>query len=283
MTAPLTICRLPERPRGRCFDQPYTERFRAESTAANSRRTDQYVYAGGQADLYIARMSVPTVAGVGVRLRDSEDRDRISAPMSVDSEDVSCTFTPAVRIPRGGRLALEVWNSSVAAEQLTFQLDGYRRFYEDKDSMDLTYNPYAPPITAGMNDGSTPPGWNDDSYIYVFPPNNGTVAAGASLLGQPFRIANDADFIWRGLGAALSGAGAEEVSIRWTDGLGRWRMNSPIPLNLLTEVNIETPRPIFTEIHLQASAAPLFDIVNASASNATSFQLWLFGVKRSKR
>jgi hypothetical protein len=52
-----SICRLPEPPRGRCFDQPRVIRFRAESVAAGERRTDQYVYAGNKADFYLCRMA----------------------------------------------------------------------------------------------------------------------------------------------------------------------------------------------------------------------------------
>ena len=144
-----------------------------------------------------------------------------------------------------------------------------------------SFNPYASPIEAGMNDGSTPPGWRDDSFIYVV--NFGDVAAGTSLLNQPFRINTDADFIFRALGAAVDGATGSEVSVRWQDGQGRWRMNAPIPLNLLVETNSEQVRPVFTEIHYQAGAAPLFDVVNASASSADGLQLWLIGVKRSKQ
>lgn len=273
-----SICRLPEPPRGRCFDQPRVIRFLAESVAAGQRRTDQYVYVGNKADFYLCRLEVDTPLNCGIKLRDTDDRDRISAPMEQGDGVISPTFTPAIRVPRGGRLALEIWNDTVSAQQLSFTLTGYNRYFEGDMR---SFNPYAPPITAGMNDGSTPPGWRDESFIYVV--DFGDVAAGTSLLNQPFRINTDADFIFRTLGAAVSGATGNEVSVRWQDGMGRWRMNSPILLNLLTLENTAEPRPVFTEIHYQAGAAPLFDVVNASASSADGLQLWLIGVKRSKQ
>jgi len=273
-----SICRLPEPPRGRCFDQPRVIRFLAESVAAGERRTDQYVYVGNKADFYLCRFEADTPLDCGIKLRDTDDRDRISAPMAAGSGSIRPTFTPSIRIPRGGRIALEIWNNTVSAQQVTFTLTGYNRYFEGDMR---SFNPYAPPIQAGMNDGSTPPGWRDDSFIYVV--NFGDVAAGTSLLNQPFRINTDADFIFRAFGAAVDGATGSEVSVRWQDGQGRWRMNAPIPLNLLTLENSEELRPVFTEIHYQAGAAPLFDVVNASASSADGLQLWLVGVKRSKQ
>ena len=253
-------------------------RFLAANVPANSRRTDQYVYVGNKADFYLCRVVVDTVVDCGIKLRDADDRDRISAPMAVGAGGVAPVFTPAIRIPRDGRIALEVWNNTATAQQLTFYLTGYDRFFEGDMR---SFNPYAPPITAGMNDGSTPPGWRDDSFIYVV--DFGDVPAGATLLNQPFRINTDADFLMRGLGCSLDGATGSEVSIRFSDGQGRWRMNAPIPVGLLTVTNDSQPRPVFTEIHFPAGSAPLFDVVNASALSADGFQLWLIGVKRTKQ
>ena len=141
-------------------------------------------------------------------------------------------------------------------------------------------NRYSSPAELGIV-GDTPAGFKDEPFIYNF-----DVASIAALTapGQlPVKIDADADFIWRAGGFAAEDGVATAVRLRFTDGQGRYRMNTRIPVGSLFTQGLGDFAPIFPEIHLPASSVVYFDIENTDVGAITNFQLAMAGVKRSPK
>lgn len=237
---------------------------------------DEYKYVGSD-DFYVCRVSAdPNNGGLTRRFRDADGRYLSNTPLITNSvSNFAIVFEPALRIPAGGRLGIELVNGSMADVQDNLRITGYRKFYEGD-----TMNRYAAPVEYGVT-GDTPPGFRDVPFIYNF--DVASIAANTAPGILPLKIDNDADFVWRA-GAFIAESGnADFVWLRFTDGEGRYRMNTRIPAGAIFALGSGYFAPLFPEIHLPGGCSVYFDVANTDANPVTNFQLSMAGVKRTPR
>jgi len=261
-------------PAGPCTAQPEVLRYDSPVLAAGAQALDEYKYVG-ESDYYVCAISnLGSPVGFTMRFRDSEGRYLTNTPLQGVNTAQQLTLEPPMRIPEGGRIGIELVNGTLVDVQTSLLFVGFRKFYEDR------MNPFSSPAELGVV-GDTPAGFRDEPFVYNF---DVASIAGSTAPGQlPLKIDADADFIWRAGAFTADSGTATAIRLRFTDGQGRYRMNTRIPIGLLFGQTLESNLPIFPEIHLPASSVVYFDIENTDVGAITNFQLSMMGVKRSPR
>jgi hypothetical protein len=261
-------CRPVVTPAGPCVAQPERLIYVSPMLEDGEAALDEYKYVGPD-DFYVCRIvDVADLAGFTRRFRNADGLYLSNTPHIAPVELV---FSPPLRIPGGGSLGIELVNNGGGPFNDIIHIDGFRKFYED------SMNRYASPVELGLT-GDTPPGFKDAQFVYNF---DVAEIDPLSAPGQlPLKIDSDSDFIWRS-GAFVAEAGtAAAIRLRFTDGQGRYRSNTRIPVGLLFTEGISNFSPIFPEIHLPAGCTIYFDIENTDAAPVENFQLAMCGVKR---
>lgn len=264
-------CRPIMTPAGPCVAQPEILTYSGPTLADGEQALDEYKYVG-EDDFYLCRISTDggAIPGYTTRFRNGDGYYLSSSP---HVNDITITFSPPLRIPGGGRMGIELQNASGSPVQTTAYFYGFRKFYED------SMNRYASPVELGLI-GDTPPGYRDEQFIYNF---DVASIAGSSTPGQlPLKIDSDSDFIWRSGGWTDDDGNAGDLRLRFTDGRGRYRMNTRLPITMLFQQGITNFAPIFPEIHLPAGCTIYFDVQNTNVLAISNFQLAMCGVKRFK-
>lgn len=263
-------CRPVMTPAGPCVAQPERLVYVSPVLEDGASALDEAKYVG-EDDFYVCRIyDVGALPGFTRRFRNADglylsSSPHLTAPVLV--------FEPPLRIPGGGSVGIELVNGSGGPFGTTIFFDGFRKFYEDN------MNRYAAPVELGMV-GDTPPGYKDEQFIYNF--DVATIAALTAPGQLPLKIDSDSDFIWRSGGFVSEAGTATAIRLRFTDGLGRYRSNTRIPIAMMFTQGITDFAPIFPEIHLPAGCTIYFDIENTDAAPVDNFQLAMCGVKRFK-
>lgn len=271
---PISQCRPPMTPAGPCTAQPEVLRYDSPVVAAGAENLDEYKYVG-DSDFYVCAIRVTLDDGLRVAFRNGDGRYLSSSPIVGSLNEYEITLEPPMFIPRGGRIGIELYNATVGDAQFEIDFVGFRKFFVEE-----TMNPYASPAELGLV-GDTPQGFRDEPFIYNF--DVASIAALTAPGPLPVKIDADADFIWRASGFLAEDGDATAIRLRFTDGLGRYRMNARIPVQMLFQQGYSGATPIFPEIHLPASSVVYFDIENTDGGAITNFQLQMQGVKRSPR
>lgn len=263
-------CRPAMTPAGPCVAQPEVLVYSSPTLAAGTQALDEYKYVG-EDDFHICMVrSVGTGGAFTIRFVNSDGLYLSNTPHRAE---VGIAFDPPLRIPGGGRLGIELVNGTGGIASATVSVLGYRKFYED------SMNRYASPVELGLV-GDTPPGYKDEQFVYNF---DVASIAGLATPGQlPLKIDSDSDFIWRSGGFVADSGTASAIRLRFTDGRGRYRMNTRVPISNLFVDTISNFAPIFPEIHLPAGCTIYFDLQNTDAGAIANFQLAMCGVKRFK-
>ncbi len=274
---PISQCRPLMTPAGPCTAQPEVLRYVTPLLAAGEQSLDEYKYVG-DSDFYVCSIRhLGTDFGYTMRFRNGDGRYLSYTGLQGDSSGQEFPLEPPMRIPAGGRIGIELINGGLTSVSTVISFVGFRKFYEPpEDGM----NPYASPADLGLI-GDTPAGFRDEPFIYTF--DVASIAASSAPGQLPVKIDADADFIWRAGGFTAEDGVSTAVRLRFTDGQGRYRMNSRIPVGMLFTQGLGDFAPIFPEIHLPASSVVFFDIENTDVGAITNFQLAMMGVKRSPR
>jgi hypothetical protein len=134
-----------------------------------------------------------------------------------------------------------------------------------------SYNPQAPLVINGLNDGS-PQGFQDQSFDYTY---DVVLTGNQFLRDQVVSIFTEADFAWRALiPATFTGV----FSVRFTDGQGYYLSSGLIHVNNLTGTPAD-PWIVFPETVYPAGGRIGIDIQDLSGAGNT-IQLLFRGVNR---
>lgn len=266
MSAPTNplLCRLPEPPRGPCLEVPLQLTIPA-NTVASEQVAMEYKYNGRDGAYHVC--SVGFVGDqLGFQFRDSNGENLSSGYLRPGSNTGRLVFQPALRLPPGGNIGVEIRSFNALAES-TYQIQyrGFKTYHQEQQM-----NPYASPVEQGVPDFDLPRGQRPGFYVHVV--DIGDLAASQILLNQPFQITGG-DFIWK-----LWSTTSDFVALRFTDGENNWRMNERILTPLLTFNNSNQGVPLFPELRIRDRRTIYFDIENTdSVSPVEDFQIWLIG------
>lgn len=270
-------CVPPAPPARPCFDVGGMTTLTCSEVAPFSRRSDQYVYNTERCDLYIAQVGFDNNSpDIRTRIFDWQNELVVSNPLT--NAFGGLMMEPAIKIPPHGRIAFEVSNRSASPVIPVYAIATFRRFFLEDDNVEaFNFSKYAPPATSGLDDGSSPPGYEVKPFYYIYEPNNGQgLAAGASVEREPFRLDAGWDFEWTGISGYIDGPSDTEVLLRWTDASGQYQQNTGIPAFLLLG------QTMFPMPWCPGASILYFDVDNTSATPIAQMQLVLAGRKYRK-
>ena len=133
-------------------------------------------------------------------------------------------------------------------------------------------NPNAPPVLAGVPDGS-PANYVDVDFSYVY---NVELANGTVLLNQLVPIDTDADFMWR---ATLVPFSTGAFAAKFADSNGYYLSSGPLH-SANFSANPGAPTPEFPEVPIPAGGRIAIEIGDLSGSFPNDIQIVFRGVKR---